>query len=282
MRKIPYFLLLLLCLSCNGDYGNHEPSELVVEGWIDKGDFPVVFLTRTITLSDEYMDISELEKYLERWARVTISDGVREEVMVGHIDRSYYPPFYYTTSFMRGEAGKTYHLHVQCQDGLTADAETTMTDATALIDSFWVEPVDFTDTLFTLKAHVDLEHSTARYFKLFTQHNRRLRNTTSSMLGLFSRDMVSNGEIVINKGRSNLDREYISSFSVNDTVHIRLAALNDGQYEFWRAFEDMIFLSRNPLFPSTENLPSNVSSGIGYWHAYTTSHYVIPIRELVK
>ena len=44
----------------------------------------------------------------------------------------------------------------------------------------------------------------------------------------------------------------------------------------------MIFLSRNPLFPSTENLPSNVSSGIGYWHAYTTSHYVIPIRELVK
>ena len=86
MRKIPYFLLLLLCLSCNGDYGNQEPSELVVEGWIDKGDFPVVFLTRTITLSDEYMDISELEKYLERWARVTISDGVREEVMVGHID----------------------------------------------------------------------------------------------------------------------------------------------------------------------------------------------------
>ena len=64
MRKIPYFLLLLLCLSCNGDYGNQEPSELVVEGWIDKGDFPVVFLTRTITLSDEYMDISELEKYL--------------------------------------------------------------------------------------------------------------------------------------------------------------------------------------------------------------------------
>ncbi len=278
------FLTITLSLTygCKADYGNDEPSQLVVEGWIDNGEFPMVFVTRSVPISEEYQEISDLGQYLERWAKVTISDGEREEVMVGRLNRSYYPPFYYTTSYMRGEPGKTYHLHVEGSGSLTADAETTITSETAVIDSFWVSPVENNDTLYQLHAHIDLKASSAQYFKVFTQTDMNLYTTLSSMFGVFSRDMIDNGDIVINRGRKNLDKDYISPFSINDTVQVKLSALSEEQYLFWRSFEDMISLSRNPLFPATDNMPSNVSTGMGCWFGYTSSHYLVPIRSRIK
>lgn len=273
--------IALLC-GCNSEYGDNEPSQLVVEGWIDNGEFPMVFVTRSVPISDEYQEIADLGQYLERWAKVTISDGEREEVMVGRLNRSYYPPFYYTTSYMRGEAGKTYHLHVEGSGGLTADAETTITAETAVIDSFWVTPVANSDTLYQLHAHINLEASTAQYFKVFTQNDMNLYTTLSSMLGVFSREMIGNGDIVINRGRKNLDKDYVSPFSINDTVQVKLAALSEEQYHFWRSFEDMVSLSRNPLFPATDNMPSNISTGMGYWFGYTANQYLVPIRSRIK
>jgi hypothetical protein len=284
-KRLPYYFLIIsfvLLSACNVDYDSNEPSQLVVEGWIDNGDFPMVFVTRSVPISDEYQDISELGQYLERWAKVTISDGEREEVMVGRLNSSYYPPFYYTTSYMRGEPGKTYRLHVESSKGLTADAETSITPETAVIDSFWVTPVEGNDTLYQLHAHINLEASTAQYFKVFTQTNLNIYTTLSSMFGVFSRDMIGNGDIIINKGRKNLDKDYISSFSINDTVQVKLAALSEAQYHFWRSFEDMISLSRNPLFPATDNMPSNVSTGMGCWFGYTSNHYYVPIRSRIK
>lgn len=284
MKRYTIFLfatVLLWVCGCKADYGNDEPSLLVVEGWIDNDEFPIVFVTRSVPISDEYQEISDLSQYLERWAKVTISDGEREEVMVGRLNRSYYPPFYYTTSYMRGKPGKTYHLHVD-SSGLTADAETTITPETAVIDSFWVTPVANNDTLYQLHAHINLEKTTSQYFKVFTQTDMNLYTTLSSMLGVFSRNMIGNGDIIINRGRKNLDKDYISSFSINDTVQVKLAALSEEQYQFWRSFEDMISLSRNPLFPATDNMPSNISTGMGCWFGYTSSHYLVPIRSRIK
>lgn len=275
-------IALVLMYGCKGDYGNDEPSQLVVEGWIDNGEFPMVFVTRSVPISEEYQEISNLGQYLERWAKVTISDGEREEVLVGRLNHSYYPPFYYTTSYMRGEPGKTYRLHVEGSGGLTADAETTITSETAVIDSFWVTPVENNDTLYQLHAHIDLKASTAQYFKVFTQTDMNIYTTLSSMFGVFSRDMIGNGDIIINRGRKNLDEDYVSSYSINDTVQVRLSALNEEQYRFWRSFEDMISLSRNPLFPATDNMPSNISTGMGCWFGYTSSHYLVPIRSRIK
>ena len=281
-----YTILLMtiaigLLYGCKADYGNNDASQLVVEGWIDKGEFPMIFVTRSVPVNEEYLEIADLGQFLERWAKVTISDGEREEVMVGRLDRSYYPPFYYTTSYMRGEPGKTYQLHVESSGGLTADAETTITPETAVIDSFWVTPVAHSDTLYQLHAHINLEESTAQYFKVFTQNDMNLYTTLSSMLGTFSRDMIGNGDIVINRGRKNVDKDYITTFSINDTVDVRLVALSEAQYQYWRSFEDMVSLSRNPLFPATDNMPSNVTTGMGYWFGYTASAYLVPIRSRI-
>lgn len=280
MRKILYLLLFGIVFSCQGDYGEPDTQRLVVEAWIDKGGFPMVFVTRSIPVTSEYQSIDDLGQYLERWAKVTIDNGSQQDVMVGRLNRHYYPPFYYTTSFMRGETGKTYHLHVETQDGLTADATTTLQDGDVAIDSFWVTPVATSDTLYQLHAQLDMSVCNSQYYKLFTQTNTELQTTVSTMLGTFSLDMIEQGHIIINQGRTNVNKDYITSFSVNDTVHVRIAALTEEQYDYWRNFEDALSLSRNPLFPVTNNLPGNVRDGIGYWFAYNARSYDIVIRKL--
>ena len=51
--------IALLC-GCNSEYSDNEPSQLVVEGWIDSGEFPMVFVTRSVPISDEYQEIADL------------------------------------------------------------------------------------------------------------------------------------------------------------------------------------------------------------------------------
>ena len=118
-------IFLIVCLAlvalvsgCNEEKTTLAEKRLVVEGWIDSGEFPVVKLTRTMPLGvDHKVDIDKLSDYMERWAKVTISDGERSEVMVGRYDKNYFPPFVYTSYEMRGEVGKTYTITVETDNG---------------------------------------------------------------------------------------------------------------------------------------------------------------------
>ena len=124
-----YRVMIVLALSfllggCSQDASTSSQSQLVVEGWIDAGGFPVVKLTRTIPLSDKELALDSLSRYIDRWAKVTISDGERTEVLAGRYDKKYFPPFIYTTYDMRGEAGREYVLRVEASDGKVAEART--------------------------------------------------------------------------------------------------------------------------------------------------------------
>lgn len=148
-----YIAMIVLSLSfllggCSQDVSTSSQSQLVVEGWIDAGGFPVVKLTRTIPLSDDALSLDSLSRYMDRWAKVTISDGERTEVLAGRYDKKYFPPFIYTTYDMRGEEGREYSLRVEASDGKVAEARTRI-PVSAKIDSFRVEPTDV-DSLFQL------------------------------------------------------------------------------------------------------------------------------------
>ena len=96
-----YIVMIVLSLSflsggCSQDVSTSSQSQLVVEGWIDAGGFPVVKLTRTIPLSDDALSLDSLSRYMDRWAKVTISDGERTEILAGRYDKKYFPPFIYT------------------------------------------------------------------------------------------------------------------------------------------------------------------------------------------
>jgi len=270
-----------LFAACNEHDEANAPSQLVVEGWIDAGEFPIVKLTHTIGLTYDGIDINDLSQYVDRWARVSISDGEREVVMIGRADRSYYPPYIYTTSEMRGEQGKTYRLKVEASDGTVAEAVTTI-PAPVAIDSFSVEPVggtldeDYEDAPSVARYQLYAYTSARQRCKLFTRVVGRDDEFLSSYLGVYDSTMIgSDGRIAVNRGRTNLEKGFSQYFGEGDTVMVKFSAIDDDAYEFWRNFEDMADLSRNPLFPVTKNLHSNVSGALGYWFGYGSTFYPV-------
>lgn len=284
-----FSLMTTICFAaCSENDEATAPSELVVEGWIDAGEFPIVKLTHTIGLTYDGVDINDLSQYVDKWARVSLSDGEREVVMIGKATHSYYPPYIYTTSEMRGEEGKTYHIRAEASDGTVAEAVTTIPTPVS-IDSFSVEPVggtlddDYEDAPHVARYQLYAYTKERRRCKLFTRVISRDDEFLSAYLGINDSTTIGcDGRISVSRGRTNLEKEYSPYFGENDTVLVKFSAINDEAYEFWRDFEDMADLSRNPLFPVTKNLHSNISGALGYWFGYGSTFYVVQISALAQ
>lgn len=275
-RHLRLTCLWALCVLLAGCYEGTETSsqtQLVVEGWIDAGGFPVVKLTKTIHFGkNEAIELDSLSKYVERWAKVSISDGERTEIMVGRYDSRYFPPFIYTSYEMRGEAGKEYSLKVETPDGLVAEAKTTIPQP-ASVDSFRIEPTE-TDTLFQLYAYT----SCRRRCKFFAKVENENTEYLSSVLGLLDTGMIpADGKVSVRRGRSNMLKDNNQFFKSGETVWVKFSTLDDASYDYWRSFEDMIGLSRVPLVAVNTNLKSNVKGALGYWCGYGSTYYKVTI-----
>ncbi len=273
--------LCALCVLLAGCYEGTETSSqtrLVVEGWIDAGEYPVVKLTKTIHFSEnEAIELDSLSQYVERWAKVSISDGERTEIMVGRYDSHYFPPFIYTSYEMRGEAGKEYSLKVETPDGVVAEATTTIPQPSS-VDSFRVEPTE-TDTLFQLYAYTGCR----RRCKFFAKVENEDTEYLSSVLGLLDTGMiVADGKVSVRRGRSNMVKGNSQFFKAGETVRVKFSTLDDASYDYWRSFEDMIGLSRVPLMAVSTNLKSNVKGALGYWCGYGSAFYKVRINPNVS
>lgn len=269
--------LLVVCLLFVGCSEYQEISsqpQLVVEGWIDAGEFPVVKLTKTINFGKkEAIELDNLSKYVERWAKVSISDGERTEVMVGRYDKRYFPPFIYTTYDMRGEVGKVYTLRVETPDGVMAEAKTTIPKPVP-IDSFKVVPAEV-DTLYQLYAYT----SCKQRCKFYTEVLGTDTEFYPSELGLLDAGMIgTDGKVSVRRGRNNTLKETNHYFKLGEIVRVKFSTLDDVSYDFWRSFEDMSALSRVPLIPTSKNLKSNVVGALGYWCGYGSMYYQVPIK----
>ena len=257
-----------LASGCDHGLDVEGGGELVVEGWIDSGQYPVVKLTRTVSVGSEYQSTDNLEDCVEQWARVTVSDGGREVTLIGHRDDSHFPPYVYTTSDMLGVPGRTYTLTVDCLDGTHAEAQTTIPQPAA-IDSFAIERVSVADTLRQVYAYMRDDGTKDGGYKLFTYVYGEEKGFMSAYLGISAADRLPDGRrMAVSRGRQNLTSDFTPYFAVGDTVMVKLARIDETAYRFWRDFEDMVTLSRNPFFPVTNNLHSNITGGLGYWFGY--------------
>mgnify|MGYP000133994335 FL=1 len=122
------------CASCTDNPYNNEVPQLVVEGWIDSGDHPIVFVTTTVPFSTTKKTSTDFSSHILNWAKVTVSDGEHTVVMTGRVMANYPIGYGFTTSNMRGEAGKTYKLTVDYAN-YHAQATTTI-PLPCTIDSF--------------------------------------------------------------------------------------------------------------------------------------------------
>ena len=136
----------ILLSACDGDYMPVQDSHLVVEGWIEDDGYPTVIVTLSIPITEDYVPADTLSSYIVRWAKVTVYCDGDSVVLTGKYDSGYYPPYIYTTSGMRGEAGKTYSLKVEYKD-MTATAITKIPSRPD-VQQFKLEKCQDSDTLY--------------------------------------------------------------------------------------------------------------------------------------
>ncbi len=274
-RILPSALLLCLLCACNHDVETNGTSTLVVEGYIEDGSFPVVKVGRTIPLGTTPISTDDLYDYVDRWAKVTVSDGTDNVVLTGLRDSDYFPPFVYTTGNMRGVAGRTYTIKVESSEGETATATTTI-PARAALDSFKVERLADNDTLVAVYAYTSYRKPS----KVFTMIYGKQTEFLPAYMGVHdSTTIAEDGRISIRKGRNNLEGgSFTPYFNEGDTVTVQFSAIPDEAYDYWRKYEDMMNVSANPVFPTNVTLPGNVNGALGYWFGYGSNYYAVIAR----
>lgn len=285
MKTSRYILLMLGIVglwSCSGGVMPVSEPQVVVEGWIENGAAPIVIVTSTVPVTEEIKDVNELRQYIVTWAKVTVSNGTESVILTGQKDNDYFPPYIYTTSRMKGEAGKSYTITVECS-GRKATATTTIPEPVAL------EYVKATrssedDGKILLTAGLKDNAQEKNYYKSFVKIKGKDTYYHPSFMGLIDDEVLEEEveEIPINNGPNSLTGKRDPYFEPTDTVTVRFCTMDKASFDYWTDFDTISSLSRNPFFPSTDKMRSNVSGGLGYWAGYGTTYHTVTIPDCLE
>ena len=277
MRKLAFILLLALFAGCTREPAD-APEKLVIEGWIEDGAAPVVYVSTTLRVKEgEKIGKDTIEDHIVKWGKVTISDGTESVILTGTASDRFFPPYAYTTGRMFGEVGKTYTITVE-YSGAVATATATIPPP-ANLDSITPVPVGDTGE-YQLHATFTDNPATEDYYRFFTRIKDIDKTYLPASLGTISDEMVHGGTVQIDllPGGSIYHAESRSSFRSGETVDVKFCTMQKAMYQYWNAFEEQFALSRVPFFSLDSNLPGNVTGdGLGYFAAYGSTTYTVNI-----
>lgn len=267
MKKSFYFLPILLLLSSACRKEESVPSPvLVVEGWIENGAAPVVMLSESIPIVDEQeITPSDMLDRLAKWAKVTVSDGSRTEVLTGMTDIEYFPPYIYTSGRMKGEVGKSYTLTVEYKD-YKATATTTIPEPVP-IDTVFVRQVK--DSLCTAVCGFTDPLPKGNYYKVFTLTEGVDRHYHPSALAFSSDDQLEGySEIFLYSTQRLMDYIDMPNIRKGDSLWVKLCTMDRKSFEYWSNFEMTLAgnIYNTPFVRSS--LEGNVDGASGYWIGY--------------
>ena len=271
MKRICHILFLLFTIvACDEEVFVTYPPQLVVEGWIDDGGFPVVILSESVPVSQEYTDIATLNDRVVKWAKVTVSDGENEVVLTGKSNPSYFPPYIYTTSRMRGVAGKTYWLTV-IYDDYFVEAETVIPKKVA-VERFVAERGD---GYYNLKAVINDVPDERNYYKFFVRViGRDSMYLSSNMSVIDDRNFEFPLEVPLSPGKSILNEDDDCLLDGSERLLVKFAQVDSVAYWFWDEYKNYVEVRQNSFFRYTEKACSNVKGGLGYWFGYGATEYL--------
>lgn len=272
-------LLLSFLTACDdGDITVDTPQSLVVEGWIENGEFPVVIITKTLPITTEYQKLNNLSEYLVRWAKVTVSDGEQSVVLTGLYDESYYPPYIYTTSYLRGQLGKTYTLTVE-YESQTLTSTTTIPASLPVVDHYQIVPCESSDNQYQIQAYFHDNPSEKNYYLFFTKIGLESNHYLASYLGAVDDAMIaSDVEYPVYRSNQYDNEEYTPYFKAGEIVAVKLAHVDQSSFKFWDQYTKAQSLTSNMFLSTSTSLPSNIQGGVGYWTGLASVSSYLEIR----
>ena len=282
MRAIVCFIVFVAAMltSCDEDYLAVTHPQLVVEGWIEDGGYPVVIVTSSIPISEEYMPAETLSDYIVRWATVTVYCGEDSAVLTGKYDKGYFPPYIYTTSRMKGEQGKNYSLKVEYKD-MVATATTTIPPRPDVM-RFRLEKCEDSDTMYQVKVVFTDNKEEKNYYQLFSKVGAENKQYLASYLGSIDDDVLGDTtEVAVYRGHEVLSTmEYTPYFRPNDTISVKLSQIDEASFHFWDDYIKILSLSHNPFMAPQRSIRYNIVNGSGYWCGMNSvkDYFVIPCK----
>jgi len=289
------FALLLMSPACERDITLELPiteRQIVVEGYIEQGSYPYVFLT----LSAPYLEVvnsTTLQNMVITNAQVIVSDGKQSDTLKVGFDSSQFPFIKYQGQRIRGEAGKTYYLTVNYQNK-TVTAVTTIPQPVA-IDSLTFKAEAPYDSLGYVWFHFSDPDTIGNYYRTFTKTLGKDSNYVHPFATLLD-DKLVNGTAIqypIYHGRdsrlieteedededenNNQDTNNLSFyFKTGEIVVMKLCGIDYAHYRFWMSIEQQMMSGSNP-FSAPTTIKSNIKGGLGIWGGYSITTDTIKI-----
>lgn len=254
------------------------PDKLVVEGVIENGQLPVVYLTRS-TAFFEQLSVSQVQQLFVRNARLTLDDGSRQVPLV-----EVEAPFgrstvrFYTCDpanpamAMRGRLNTSYKLVIECE-GQRYEATTRIGDTLRRIDSLWWQQAPGTTAAnrISVMARMTDPKGFGNYIRYFTSVN-----DSAFLPGINSvfDDLLIDGttyDIQVFRGvnrNQNTEGDDFGFFSRGQRVAIKLCNIDKATFDFWRTWEQNQQNLGNPFGVPVKVL-GNISNGaLGYFGGY--------------
>jgi len=277
MKKYLLFLFALIIMSCSKDDFSEQniESKIVVEGWIEEGDYAQVLLSSSIPVTD-VIDSTNVLNHVIRSAKITISDGQTSEVLRVKNDKNRVPPFVYYGTTLKGEAGKEYSLKIEYLNRVV-EAVTTIPKTVPLKSAEYVKN-NATDTTGYVFVKFDDPLEDKNYYQVATKIDTGEPIFVPAFYGnLDDKNFTSsNVSIQVNRGILLFPKtKFTPYFADGDLIYVKLRTQNKDALDFWNSWQNEIVNSKNPIYPSNTSLKSNIKGGIGIWAGYGQSTIIV-------
>lgn len=268
----------LLAVSCSNDNFNEQKnieSKIVLEGWIEEGDYANVLLSSSIPVTDG-IDSTNVLNHVIRSAKITISDGENSEVLRVKNDKNRIPPFVYFGSTLMGQAGKEYSIKIEYLNRVV-EATTTIPKSVQLKSAEYIKK-NATDTTGYVFVKFDDPVSEKNYYQIATKVEGEEPIFVPSFYGNlddknFEKPAI---EMQINRGILLFPKtKFTPNFTDGDLIHVKLRTQTKESLDFWNSWQNEIVNAKNPIYPSNTSLKSNIKGGIGIWAGYGQSNIII-------
>ncbi|MBO7316970.1 MAG: DUF4249 family protein [Paludibacteraceae bacterium] len=279
IRFIAFLFLSLLFVGCEQEEVDH--TKMVLEGWIDADGHPVVMLHKSYSLDGDNTTaidtslVSIIGNQLVLFGSITIFDGKDSVLLTGRVDTNYMPPYIYTSVFMKGEVGKTYHISAK-YNNFSVSAKSTI-PSKATFDSICVKKnnLDKMEVIGYANSLIVGEH----YIVMLKASDKSQYKVMP--LGVFEASKPNMEMRIYNNLLLDKNLSFFNYFPKTDSVYlsIKFAHIGEKEFEIWNSFAAQS-TTQGVFFMETHgNIPSNIEGGNGYFCGMGSSEYLIKLNE---
>lgn len=283
MKKFLFILIAIsLFASCEKELDIDLPqpdAKLVVEGWIENGEYPVVIVTRNSSYFAPIDTNFLMDSLFITDALVIVSDGFQSDTLQPFLDVAAYqngawPIFYYRGSKFHGVENGNYSLYIEAE-GEVITGQTNIPTRVAFDSLWWEAEAGTGDSLGYIHAMVTDNGSEKNYYRIFSKRIGRDYNFVPVMESIYD-DIYFNGltfEYEIMRGELNYENEEIyeddefGSYKRGDSVVVKLSSINKAHYDFWRTLEEDVMAGGNP-FTNPVTIRHTVEGALGVFGGY--------------